>query len=104
MNKYIYLFAGGLAFAGFCMQMFAIPYAYVVFFVGTISMLFFRYKTTTESQDFRIRRLQRIQTLALCFLVAATYPMYINHNAYVVMVMIYAVIELFVLFRWPSNK
>lgn len=74
------------------------------FALGAAGMTFIKIKQLKYSNNFRIKRLQRIQAISTILLLTTVYLMYKNENAWVVTLLLSAGIDLIVSYRMPAGK
>lgn len=109
MKKYktidvIFLMAGVLLLAGALCEMLSVTYGWIVFSAGALTTVICRVMTNKSFDDFRLRRLQRIQFIAMLLLVFSAWLMYKDNNAWVITLILYALFDLIVAFRWPKSE
>jgi len=90
-----------LLVAGALLKMFDVMYAWAVFAAGAVVAISFALRIAVENKtnDFRQSRLLRLHFLASLFLGVGAYLMSIDNTAWVVMLLVYAVLEFYFSFR-----
>lgn len=79
-------------------------YAPYIYSVGVVVLVIVRIKLMYKGSDFRLKRLQNMQTIATLLYIPVAYFMFIQSEYWIVMLTVAAVIELVTSFRTPSKK
>lgn len=104
-QKIILVLSGLLMVGGAVAYLFfSKEYVIVAFGLGVIGSLYIKIKTLPRDADFRIKRLQKIQALSAVLLLGTVYLMYIEHNAWIITLILSAIIDLIVSFRMPKEN
>lgn len=103
IKDFTYLLSGIIAVGAAFANMIQIKYAPYAFALGVVGIIIIRITNLTHSENLRIRRLYKIQALGTILLLAAAYLMFINHNAWVICLLLSAVFDLIVSFRMPKE-
>lgn len=95
----VLLVIGGLA------AVFDLFWGYIVFSTGALLAIVhsFLYAVNNKTDDVRKARLQRLYFICTLFLGVAAWLMFIKNNAWVVMIIIFAVTTFFLSFRGKDN-
>lgn len=101
IQQIVFITAGLLTIIGSIAQIAGIPHAVYIFATGTLLLIYSHLKSVLSSKDdgFRTRRLSRIGFISSLMLLAADYFMFTGSNAWVVCLLIYAVITFVLSFR-----
>ncbi len=95
--------SGFLLVIGAVAHLFASYLGVYSFGLGAIGLTFIKLKHNTNDTDFRIKRLRNIQALAAVLLLGTAYLMYIQHDFWVIALLLSASMDLIVSFRMPKN-
>lgn len=95
------IFSGTIATVGAVAQVLSIKAAPYIFSVGAFGLILLAFMTMkqTVTDDFRIKRLYRINFFTSLLLALAAYLMFIASSLWVLAVLIYALNALFLSFR-----
>lgn len=75
-----------------------------IFSVGVLGFVVVRMFNPIKNTDFRVKRLQSMQAIGALLLIVSAYLMFTKSNAWVLTLVIVAVIELVVSFRMPKRS
>ncbi|MDR3327282.1 MAG: hypothetical protein LBT04_04025 [Prevotellaceae bacterium] len=93
-----------LLIAGAILHIFgSVRVGFYVFGVGVVCNLTFRFLLLPKSDDKRIRRLNKQQFFLAVLLIFTGYAMYAKYSAWIVPLLIFAIIELWLTFRYPKK-
>jgi len=100
-QQIIFTLGGIFTLAGAITQFAHFEYAPYIFAVGTALLIYSHVKNilAANENNFRTKRLSRIGFISALMLLVACYFMFIGSNAWVVFLLIYAVITLVLTFR-----
>lgn len=100
-SRYIIVLGGITTTLGAIAQLININYSQYIFAFGAVVLIFYQFMIAIndKNEDFRVHRLSRLSFIASLFLGLAAYFMFIHSNAWVVAVLIFALITLFLTFR-----
>ncbi len=104
IQKIIFIISGILLIGGAILFLFNQNLAVIGFGLGTIGSLYVRIKNLTKSSDFRIKRLQKIQALSAILLLGTVYLMYIKSDAWIIALILSAIIDLIISYRMPNEE
>jgi hypothetical protein len=95
------VFSGTIATVGALGQVFSFKIAPYVFSVGALGLIVLSFITMQQftSDDFRMKRLYRINFITSLFLALSAYLMFTSSSLWVLAILIYAVNALFLSFR-----
>ena len=93
----------GAVLPAFQVQLNGVLVAPYVFSLGVVALLVGRYMQPVQGNDLRIKRLRFQQFIGACLLVASAYLMFVGDNKWVIALLLFAVIELVVLYRTPKQ-
>lgn len=87
---------------GAIIQLLELQFAPYVFSLGAFLVIVFRFLTTNPSSDLRIKRLNRMSTISAILLLISVYLMFSGSNLWVLMLVIVAIFDLVISFRFPT--
>ncbi len=93
-----------LVLIGVVMQIMKSCYAPYITAGGGILIFIFRIITSSKTNDFRVRRLMRMQFFSSFLLLGGAYFMYINNNAWALALFLAAFLDIFVMWRTPKGE
>ena len=100
----ILLYTGSLAvLAGTVMGMANTPYACYTLGGGALLLLVMRFVYPVRTDNFRIRRLERLRFFGALLMVFAAYYLYTENNVWVLLLLIASVFEAIAAFRMPKK-
>jgi len=101
IQQIIFAFGGIFTLVGAMTQFAHFEYAPYIFAVGVALLIYSHVKNilATSKDNFRTKRLSRIGFISALMLLVACYFMFIGSNAWVVFLLIYAVVTLVLTFR-----
>ena len=101
VQQIIFILAGIFTIAGAILQIADFKYAPYVFSVGVALLIYSHAKNilAATSDNFRTKRLSRIGFISALLLLIACYFMFTGSNAWVIFLLIYAVVTLALSFR-----
>ncbi|MBR6310297.1 MAG: hypothetical protein IKR52_03750 [Paludibacteraceae bacterium] len=100
----ILLYTGSLAvLAGTVMGMANTPYACYTLGGGALLLLVMRFVYPVRTDNFRIRRLERLRFFGALLMVFAAYYLYKENNVWVLLLLIASVFEAIAAFRMPKK-
>lgn len=98
-----YLLSGILLIVAAIAYILKNEYAIYVFAVGAIGIIYLRVTNLNHSDNFRIRRLNKILAFSTILLLATGYLMFIKHNAWAITLLLSAIFDLIVSYRMPKE-
>lgn len=95
------ILSGSIALIGAVGQVFSVNLSPYVFSVGALGLIILSFITMQQllTDDFRIKRLYRINFITSLFLALAAYCMFISSGLWVIAVLIYAVNAIYISYR-----
>lgn len=102
-KNFLYPFFGLILIASTIAFILAVQYAPYAFAVGAAGIIFLRIRNLNHSDNFRIRRLNKIFAFSTVLLIATTYLMFINHRAWAITLILSAIFDLIVSLRMPKE-
>jgi len=101
VQQIIFIFGGIFTLVGAITQFAHFEYAPYIFAIGAALLIYSRIKNilATNENNFRTKRLSRIGFISALMLLVACYFMFIDSNAWVVFLLIYAVVTFVLTFR-----
>lgn len=99
----LFVFSYLLVVAGALCTIFGYSWSIYVFGVGAVVLTVVRFLTTPSTNDFRVRRLNRMQAISTVLLLATIYLMYKNYTSWGLPLTVAAIIDLVIAFRKPSQ-
>ena len=105
-NDYIFAFGAMLVLAGAVLQISANWIAPYLVGAGGLIIVVFRLVFSPKSDNFRIRRLMKMQLISSCFLLVSAYLMYTNNprNAWALTLFLAAFLDIFIIWRMPKEE
>lgn len=100
----IYFLSGIIVVAAAITHILNFPYATYAFAVGAVGIIYLRVTNLNSSENFRIRRLNKILAFSTILLIASGYLMFIKHNAWAVTLLLSAIFDLIVSYRMPKQQ
>jgi len=101
IHQIIFILAGLFTIIGAVTQFAKLEYAPYIFALGSLLLIYSHLKNifSTSENDFRTRRLSRIGFISSLMLIISNYFMFTSSNAWVVFLLIYAVVTFSLSFR-----
>lgn len=95
-----------LVLVGVVLQILQWSFAPYIFSVGAIFVFVLRLISPikNESNDFRVKRLIRMQFISSCLLIVGAYFMFAKQNTWALSLFIAAFLDLFIAFRLPKKE
>ena len=105
-NDYIFAFGAMLVLAGAILQISGSWIAPYVVGTGALIIFVFRLVFTPRSNNFRIRRLMRMQLISSALLLVSAYLMFTNNprNAWALTLFLAAFLDIFIIWRMPKEE
>jgi len=105
-NNYIFAFGAILVLAGTILQISGNWIAPYLVGTGALVIFVFRQVFTPRSENFRIRRLMRMQLISSALLLVSAYLMFTNNprNAWALTLFLAAFLDIFIIWRMPKEK
>ena len=101
IHQLIFISAGVFSVAGAIAQIANVQHAPYIFAFGALLLIYSHLKNAfaAHEDDFRMRRLSRIGFISSLMLIIACYFMFTGSNAWIVFLLIYAVVTFYLSFR-----
>lgn len=101
VHQIIFVFAGIFTIVGAIAEVANIQYAPFIFALGTLLLIYSHLNNIFSADDdnFRMRRISRIGFISSLMLIISNYFMFTDSSAWVVFLLIYAVVTFFLSFR-----
>lgn len=80
------------------------PWAKFVFCAGGAGYIVYRIKTAYRGDDFRLKRLNRLYGFCGLLVIMTGYLMFIDNNAFIVLMLLLALLELYLSFRSENYR
>lgn len=93
-----------LILAGVILQISGAYVAPYIYSVGAFLLFIFRFLFSVKSEDFRVRRLMRIQLVSSALLLVGAYFMFKKENTWALSLFIAAFLDLYVIYRMPKEN
>ena len=105
-NDYIFALGAMLVLAGAILQISGNWIAPYVVGVGGLVIFVFRLVFTPKNENFRIKRLMKMQLVSSVFLLVSAYLMYTNNprNAWALTLFLAAFLDIFIIWRMPKEE
>jgi len=105
-NDYIFALGAMLVLVGAILQISGSWIAPYVVGVGGLIIFVFRLVFTPKSENFRIRRLMRMQLISSFLLLTSAYLMFTNNprNAWALTLFLAAFLDIFIIWRMPKEE
>ena len=104
-NDYIFAFGAMLVLVGAILQISGSWIAPYIVGIGALIIFVFRLVFTPRSNNFRIRRLMRMQLISSALLLVSAYLMFTNNprNAWALTLFLAAFLDIFIVWRMPKD-
>ncbi len=104
-NDWLFILGALLVIIGVLSKIIDYSFAPYITGVGAIIVFAFRMFFSVKSNDFKIKRLTRIQFISSCLLIIGSYLMYSNNppNSWALALFLAAALDIIVMWRMPAE-